>query len=189
MVAEIIMRTKTMKKNLLIIMAFLAISPVFAQQNLIALQPVKETKEERNPSKPVSNNEQFVFRVYSATDTPKGEIEPHFLGDEIARKWTVVNELYLRKGEISVGFTTSYTETVKPSVFNAVCRLNNYYKKAVNKRLIQPEEAQKQFSWILDCTVAIFYCDETRKFETALMKVKDPDQIIHLFKSVQIEKI
>ncbi|MFA5330351.1 MAG: hypothetical protein WC384_21340 [Prolixibacteraceae bacterium] len=178
-----------MKKIQFIILAFLAISPVFAQQNLIALQSVKETPEERKPSKPESNHEQFVFKVYNTSDMPKGEIDPHFLGDEIASKWTVVNELYLRKGEVSVGFSTSYTETVKPSVFNAVYRLNNHFKRAVNKGLIQREEAQKQFSWILDCAVAIFHCDETGKFETALMKVKDPEQIIQLFNSVRIEKI
>lgn len=178
-----------MKKIHFVIWVFLAISPVFAQQNLIALQPVKEIQADRKVSKPASDTEQFVFKVYGTNDTPKGEIEPHFLGDEIASKWTVVNELFLRKGEVSVGFSTSYTETVKPSVFNAVCRLNNHYKKAVNKGLIQQEEAQEQFSRILDCTVAIFHCDETRKFETALMKVKDPEQIIQLFNSVRIEKI
>jgi len=178
-----------MKKIHLIILAFLALSPVFAQQNLIALQPVKETPEERKPSKPESNNEQFVFKIYSTTDTPKGEIEPHFLGDEIARKWTLVNELYLRKGEVSVGFSTSYTETVKPSVFNAVCKMNNYYKKAVNKAMVDKEDAREQFLQILDCAIAAFQSDETAKFETALIKVKNPDQIILLFNSVKIEKL
>lgn len=178
-----------MKRIQFIILALLAISPLFAQQNLIALQPVKEIQADRKVSKPAGNNEQFVFKVFGTNDTPKGEIEPHFLGDEIASKWTVVNELYLRKGEVSVGFGTTYTETVKPSVFNAVCRLNNHYKKAVNKGLIQREVAQEQFSRILDCTVAIFHCSETGKFETALMKVKDPEQIIQLFNSVRIEKI
>lgn len=178
-----------MKKIQFIILAFLALSPVFAQQNLIALQPVKETPTDRKVSKPVSNNEQFVFKVYSTSDTPKGEIEPHLLGDEIAGKWTLVNEMYLRKGEISVGFSTSYVETVKPSVFNAVCKVNNYYKKAVNKGLIQQEEAQKQFSRILDCAVAIFHCDETEKFESALLKIREPEQIIQLFNSIRIEEI
>ena len=177
-----------MKKIHFVIWVFLAISPVFAQQNLIAMQPVKEIPADRKVSKPVNSNEQFVFKIYSTSDTPKGEIEPHFLGDEIARKWTAVNELYLRKGEVSVGFSTSYTETVKPSVFNAVCKMNNYYKKAVNKGMVEKEDAREQFSQILDCALAAFQYDETENFESALKKTKEPEQIIQLFNSVKIEK-
>lgn len=178
-----------MKKIQFIIMAFLALSPVFAQQNLIALQPVKETPTDRKVSKPASNNEQFVFKVYSVNNAPKGEIESHFLGDEIAAKWTLVNELFLRKGEVSVGFSTSYTEIIKPSVFNAVCKMNSYYKKALGKGLINKEEAQQQFSWILDCALAAFASDETKSFEAALIKTKAPEQINQLFQSVKIEKL
>jgi hypothetical protein len=178
-----------MKKIQFIILALLALSPVFAQQNLIALQPVKETPTDRKVSKPVSNNEQFVFKVYSVTNAPKGEIEPHFLGDEIAGKWTLVNEMYLRKGEVSVGFSTSYVETVKPSVFNAVCKMNNYYKKTVNKGMVDKEDARKQFSQILDCALAAFQYDETENFESALKKTKEPEQIIQLFNAVKIEKL
>ena len=178
-----------MKKIHFVIWVFLAISPVFAQQNLIAMQPVKEIQTDRKVSKPVNNNEQFVFKIYSTSDTPKGEIEPHFLGDEIARKWTAVNELYLRKGEVSVGFSTSYTETVKPSVFNAVCKMNNYYKKAVNKGMVNKEDAREQFSQILDCALAAFQYDETENFESALKKTREPEQIIQLFNKVKIEKL
>lgn len=178
-----------MKKIQFIILLFIALSPVFAQQNLIALQPGNETPTDRKVSKPVSNNEQFVFKVYSTSDTPKGEIEPHFLGEEIARKWTLFNELYQRKGEVSVGFSTSYIETVKPSVFNAVCKMNNYYKKAVNKRMVEKEIAREQFSQILDCALAAFQYDETENFESALKKTREPEQIIQLFNAVKIETL
>ena len=151
--------------------------------------PVKETQADRNTAKPENDNKQFIFKIYDISSSPKKEVDSHFLGDEIAEKWASVTELYLRKGEISVGFGTSYTEMVKPSVFNAVNRVNNYYKKAVHKGIVKQEEAQKQFSWILDCALAAFHCDETANFELALMKAKDPEQIIQLFHSVKIEKL
>lgn len=178
-----------MKKIQLIILALLAVSPLFAQKDLFALQPVKETPTDRNIPVTAANNEQFIFKVYGTIDKPKGEIDAHFLGDEIASKWAIVNELYLRKGEVSVGFSTSYTETVKPSVFNAVCRINNYYKKAVNKGVIEKEKAQEEFLQILDCAVAAYQYDETEDFESALKKVKEAEQMIQLFKAVKIVKI
>ncbi|MGV8093561.1 MAG: hypothetical protein AB2L24_17005 [Mangrovibacterium sp.] len=147
--------------------------------------PVRETRAGLTPGK--EDNEKFIFKVYDIPVIPQGDTEPHFLGDEIAGKWTVVNELYLQKGEISIGFGTSYTDIAKPAVFNAVCRINNYYKKAVGKGMISREDARVQFSRILDCTIAAFHCDETEKFETALMKVRDADQLIRIFGSVKIE--
>ncbi len=52
--------------------------------------------------------------------------------------------------------------------------------------MMNREDARGQFSWILDCAIAAFHCDETEKFEKALMKVRDADQLIRIFGSVQI---
>jgi hypothetical protein len=147
--------------------------------------PVRETRTDLTPGN--EDKEKFIFRVYDTPVAPQGETEPHFLGNEIAGKWTVVNELYLQKGEISIGFSTSYTDIAKPAIFNAVCRINNHYKKAVGKGMMSREDARAQFSKILDCAIAAFHCDETEKFETTLMKVRDAVQLIRIFGSVKIE--
>lgn len=173
-------------KNLFIALFLLVAFVTVAGEGQRSFVPVRETRADLTPGN--EDNDKFIFRVYDTTVvTPQGETEPHFLGDEIAEKWTVVNELYRQKGEISVGFGTSYTEIAKPAVFNAVCRINNYYKKAVSKGMMSGDDARSQFSRILDCAIAAFHCDKTEKFETALMKVRDADQLIRIFGSVKIE--
>lgn len=161
-----------------------------AQESLIAT-----VKTEKGPGlfilsdiKTVKNEKKYVFKVYGNTANPKGEVEPHFLGNVIAIKWTLVNELYLRKTDVSIGFGSSYTETLKPSILNAVYRMNSYYKKALSRNTIGVTEAKKQYAWILDCAIAICHCPETEDFELTLSKTKDPDQINKLFNSVVIEK-
>ena len=178
-----------MKKYLILLGLIFAFFVSKANHDSIKSDPVEETPAGRVNSKIASNEVQFVFRIYPTAIEPKGEIESHFLGDEIAEKWTLFNELYLRKGEINVGFSTSYTEIVKPSVFNAVCKMNNYYKKAIGKGLVSKDEAQLQFSWILDCALAAFASDDTKSFESALMKVRAPEEINQIFSAVNIEKI
>ena len=178
-----------MKKYLILLGLIFVFFVSNANHDSIKSDPVEETPAGRVNSKTGGNDVQFVFRIYPTASEPKGEVESHFLGDEIAEKWTLVNELYLRKGDISVGFSTSYTEVVKPSVFNAVCKMNSYYKKALSKGLLNREEAQTQFMWILDCALAAFASDETKNFESALMKAKAPEQINQIFRAVKIEKI
>ncbi len=180
-----------MKRSLFLFVASLFIGQaLYAQQELIAYHPGNKplTGQESNISNS-ENRELFVFKVYATDAQPKGEIESHYLGDEIAGKWTLVNELYLKKSEVSVGFGNSYTEIIKPSVFNAVNRMNNYYRKAVNKGEVKIEEAQQQFSWILECAIAIYQNDNTEMFEKTLVKLKDPSQILQLFNSVRIDRI
>ena len=161
-----------------------------AQESMIAKVKTEKSTGFFNPSdiKTVNNTKKYVFKVYGVISIPKGDVESHFLGNEIAVKWALVNELYLRKSDVSIGFGSSYSETLKPSILNAVYRMNSYYKKGLNKKTIKETEAIKQFSWILDCSISICHCPDTKDFENALAKIKDPDQIINLFGDVELDK-
>ena len=176
------------------IIAFVALIFLFvsanAQDRFLAGFSTEKTVRVFNSGneKDVKNEKCYSFKVYAGNDIPKGDIEPHYLGSEIAGKWSLVNELYLKKSEVNMGFSSTYTETVKPAILNAVYKMNAFYKKALNRKTIKVDEAQKQFSWILDCAIAIFYCSDSAEFELALAKTKDPNQIAKLFNSVKIEK-
>lgn len=134
------------------------------------------------------SGKKYRFTIYSVNENPKGEVESHYMGKEIAEKWTLVNELYLRKSDVHIGFGSTYSETIKPSILNAVYRMNAHYKKVLNRKIISESEAKRQFSWILDCAIAICYCPESAEFESALTKTRDPDQIIEIFNAVELEK-
>ena len=60
------------------------------------------------------------------------EIKPHFLGNEIATRLQLLKESYTYKepNEIS-GTENAVIE--KPSIYNAVRKVNRYLKKAVKK--------------------------------------------------------
>jgi len=160
-----------------------------AQESLFATLQTEKKARLTDPSddKTLKGDKLYVFKVYGENGKPKGEIEPHFMGNAIAEKWAMVNELYLHKTEVSIGFGTSYTETFKPSILNAVYTMNTYYKKALKRKTIREDDAQKQFVWILDCAIEICHCSDSKDFELALAKAKNAFQILSLFNSVKIE--
>ncbi len=134
------------------------------------------------------NEKHFIFDVYEA-DVLKGEeVEPHFLGAEIASKWAVLNKLYIKKTEVSVGFGASYSETIKPSVYNAVSKLNSYFKKSISKNSLNINEAAKQFNRVLDCAIAAYYSADSVEFESVLAKTKKPDEILEIFNMVVLNR-
>ena len=179
-----------MKRIVFFIVLSFGFTYTYAQESLIARVQTEKENRLSNPSdiKTTSNGKKYIFKIYGNSGNPKGEVEPHYMGNEIAIKWTLVNELYLRKSDVSVGFGSTYTETLKPSILNAVYRMNSYYKKGITRKTIGEAEARKQFSWILECAIAICHCPNTEEFELALTKTKDPDQIINLFNAVVLDK-
>ncbi|NEW83002.1 MAG: hypothetical protein GZ094_11635 [Mariniphaga sp.] len=177
-----------MKQIIILVALSFVLTFSYAQEDLFAVLQTEKKVKLFDPSheKETNSEKRFVFKVYGDNGSPKGEVEPHYLGNEIAEKWTIVNELYVRKTDVSIGFGSSYSETFKPSILNAVYRLNTYYKKALSRKTISEDEAKKQFSWILDCAIAICYCSDSADFELALAKAKETDQIVELFYMVEI---
>ena len=160
-----------------------------AQESLIAALQTEKKARLTDPSddKTLKGDKLYVFKVYGENGKPKGEIEPHFMGKVVAEKWAMVNELYLHKTDVNIGFGSSYTETFKPSILNAVYMMNTYYKKALKRKTISENEAQKQYVWILDCAIGICHSSDSKDFELALAKAKDAFQILSLFNSVRLE--
>lgn len=178
-----------MKRFINLVVLSLIFTITNAQETLIAALQTEKKASLSDPSddKTEKGDKLYVFKVYGENGTPKGEVEPHFMGKVIAEKWAMVNELYLHKTDVSIGFGSSYTETFKPSILNALYRLNAYYKKALKRKTIPEDEAQKQYAWILDCAIGICHCSDSKDFELALSKANDAYQILSLFNSVRIE--
>jgi hypothetical protein len=141
---------------------------------------------EESATKIRTESNRYVFESNNQYLTPKGEIEPHFLGDDVAAKWTLVNELFLRKSEVSIGFGASYTETVKPSVLNALYKINAHFKKQVNKNSELKNELAQQFAHILTCAVAVYYADNSQQFEAELARSRDVKAVLSAFEKVEL---
>jgi hypothetical protein len=132
----------------------------------------------------------YLFTIYGAIPNPKVTFEEeHFLGGELTAKWNAFNQNYTHVYSVSIGPSTSSAEIVKPAVYNAVNKVNAYYKKAVRKGLISKEEAIRKLSHIFDCANVICFDDQSVSFEHAVNKAASPEEIIALFDCVDIKVI
>jgi hypothetical protein len=132
----------------------------------------------------------YLFTIYGSIPNPKTTFEEeHFLGGELTAKWNAFNQNYTHVYSVSIGPSTSNTEIVKPAVYNAVNKVNAYYKKVVRKGLVSREEAARKLSHIFDCANVICFDDQSVPFEHAVNKVSSPEEIIALFDCVDIKVI
>ena len=98
--------------------------------------------EKRNTESKEASGTEFVFDIYGDIPVAKVVFESdHFLGEGIAKKWDTFVHNYTHEYDMSVGFSDTSVEIVKPAVYKAVNKVNKYYKKAVNKNQISRDAA------------------------------------------------
>ena len=112
----------------------------------------------------------------------------HFLGEGIAKKWDTFVHNYTHEYDMSVGFSDTSVEIVKPAVYKAVNKVNKYYKKAVNKHQVSRDTAITSMAHILDCANVICFEQDTQTLEQALRSADRPEAIIALFDKVKLRK-
>lgn len=174
---------------LLIGMVLQAQAQTQAYSDLAATTPASPAN---NEAVSVANQSRihYVVKAYGGIPTPKATFEEeHFLGNDLSAKWNAFNQNFTHVYSVSIGPSTSNTEIVKPAIYNAVNKVNNYYKKAIRKGLVSKDEAVKQLSHIFDCANVMCFDDESAPFEQAVNKAGSPEEIIALFQSVEIKII
>ena len=112
--------------------------------------------------------------------------EKHFMGDELSKKWSAFQQNYKRVYEQSVGFSSSTVEIVKPTIYNSVNRVNNFYKKALRKGEITESETKKTLNHLLDCANLLCFEDNTENIESEIKQAKTIEDIIRIFASIRI---
>lgn len=135
-----------------------------------------------------SPTEKFVYSVYGEIPTAKATFEEeHFLGNPLTSKWNTFIQNYTHIYDMSVGFSGSTVEVSKPAIYNAVMKVNKYYKKAVRKGTVDKDIAIQKLSHILDCANVISTETETETFEQAISETKEAEEIIALFDKVELK--
>ncbi len=135
-------------------------------------------------------SKKFVYEIYDSITSPQILFEEeHFLGGNLTRKWNTFNYNYTRIFDVKAGFSGSAVEIQKPSIYNAVIKVNNYYKKAYKKGLLDKAEIESKLSHILDCANVIYFEDTNDEFENAIKSAKSILDIIHMFDDVTIKLI
>jgi hypothetical protein len=181
-----------MKKILsvaLLICAFADVTSAQETKDIAMLINVSTTNTSTESNSSTSGNVEAKYTLdsYGSTPSLKNAFEDeHFLGGETSLKWNIFQQNYKRVYEQTVGFSGSSVEILKPTVFNAVNKVNNYYKKLVNNNPENKEEATKVLNHILDCANLLCYEEDTKRIETDIKNAKTNQDIVLVFASIHI---
>jgi len=129
----------------------------------------------------------YTLDSYGSTSKLKTAFEDeHFLGGETSLKWNLFMQNYKRVYEQTVGFSGSSVEIIKPTVFNAVNKVNNYYKKLLNANSANKEEVAGILNHILDCANLLCYEEDTKRIEAEIKNAKNGPEIVQVFAAIRI---
>ena len=104
----------------------------------------------------------------------------------MANKWSLFIQNYKHEYEQTVGLSNSSVEIIKPTVFNAVNKVNNYLKKALKKKDIDTAKAYACLEHVLNCANLICYEENTKDIETEIKNAKSPEEMVKVFDSIRI---
>lgn len=158
-------------------------------ENISGKDHVSKNEKEATPvgKKPKAA---FIFDVYGEIPTTKPVFEAeHYLGSDITGKWNTFIQNYTHEYDVTIGFTDSSVEILKPSIYKAVNKVNKYYKKALKKEEVSREVATFNMGHILDCANVMCFDDNSKSFEEALKSADEPEEIIALFNQVTLRKL
>ena len=147
-------------------------------------------KRKRSYSRRQKAESGVIFDVYGEIPTTKPVFEAeHYLGSDITGKWNTFIQNYTHEYDVTIGFTDSSVEILKPSIYKAVNKVNKYYKKALKKEEVSREVATFNMGHILDCANVMCFDDNSKSFEEALKSADEPEEIIALFNQVTLRKL
>lgn len=179
-----------MKTTLFLLILVTACCIANAQYLAIAenkTQPTVPTKTD----KPVSTkNPQFVFQNYGVdlNHNDLKEYPEHLLGDQIAKKSYAIQRIYVHRHPSTLGFSDSTIEIYKPAIYNAITKLDNYFKKVVRRGEMNASDASAELSKYLDMAYLAYYEEQTNDLEQALRKAKSPEQLLSVFNAISIKE-
>lgn len=177
-----------MKTTFLFLLLFTSLLSLQAQR--LAMAGTKDVSSAPVESGKAAVVPQFVFRN-CGIDLNHDDLKDypvHLLGDGVAKKMFAARKIYVRRYPASVGFTDNTIEIYKPAIYNAITRLDAYFRKAVRRHEMSVQEAAVAFSKCLDVAYLAFYEEQTADLELALKEAKAPGQLLAVFHSILIEE-
>jgi hypothetical protein len=131
----------------------------------------------------------FIFRnslnPSDLATIDKSLLAEHPFGDLIARKLYLLQSVYTYIEPPTPTSPGEKTVVKKPTIYNTVLKLNRTLKKMVKKGVTDKEKATSDLNLCLDIAISIS-ADNTADFESELKKAKSADQIIQVFKMVEL---
>jgi len=171
-----------MRKNLLILLIFLTLGALeLAAQQELAMSFPGDTKTIKSniASLPV-----FEFRASSSevdlNSVSQDLIGEHAFGQTVSEKLYLFESKYTYEVPIVPGNPQMRTMIRKPTVYDAVKKIERHLKKSVKKGEISLESATSDFTKVLDIAFNVL-TSETEDFEKAITESKDTPSLTNLF--------
>jgi len=179
-----------MKKIIFMALLALIFTNVSAQQTTDLAMRTNDNKTDNldiNSSGTSNNSAKYTLESYGGnTNTQSVFEDEHFLGGTTTIKWNQFLKNYKRVYEQTVGLSGSTVEIIKPTVFNAVNKINNYYKKIYKNEALNREAITLSLNHILDCANLLCYESDIKKIEQEIKNAKDTKEILLVFDSIKI---
>ena len=145
-------------------------------------------KKSNTSNESASSTSEFVFQISAIPRTTQTDYSEHLLGNDVAAKWCLFEELYIRRTKTTVGISSSTLTFAKPQIYKAVSKMNNHFSKIAKNGNHSKETIAKKFAHYLDCAnVVVYYNQNTSLFESELLKARNIEQIIAIFDRVKLE--
>jgi len=139
-------------------------------------------KESGNTKKFIYRNSVNQEELYAIDKTM---LTLHPFGDLVARKLYLLQNAYTYVEPPSPTSPGEKTIVRKPTIYNTVLKLNRNLKKMVKKGTMDKDTAVADLNLCLDVALSLS-AEESGDFESELKKAKSPDQIIQVFKMVEL---
>ncbi len=134
-----------------------------------------------------SDSMYFDYRIDNVViNSPDLMYGAHPFGDNIARKFAVIQNTYTYVVPGEPSSPGHKTTIVKPTLYNAVRKINSYYRKVVKDKQMDQAEAAKLLNHVFDVAISVF-TQPTAALEAELKKYKKPEDLAAVFKRVKIK--
>jgi predicted amidohydrolase YtcJ len=169
------------KKLYVLTLISLLVFNISFSQDLLSYTTESSATERDNAEK---KSPVFEFKAYprdsylnSITKEMAGE---HLLGELIAKKIYLFNEIYTSEENLFPGNPATKTVIKKPVIYEAVKRIERDLKKSVKKGETSVSEASSILNTVLDVALNV-QTEDTRDFEKAIQNAGNTKSKIDLF--------
>jgi len=136
------------------------------------------------------DNQKFVFYKQldnvNEVDVIEQFVSRNYLGDQIAKKFYILQELYTYEEPGTATSPGTKTIVEKPAIYYSLKKLNKHYKKVVKKGEMTEGEAVNEFEHFLNIGISIVY-QPTEDFEEFLSSNRKPEEIVEAFSNVVLK--
>ena len=140
-------------------------------------------------------NKEYTWEFESSTpsvfdDNTIQKAEESEFGTKVACLKVLMEKYYISQEEVVPGDPTRRTIIKKPNIYNTTRKIEKYLKKEVKNGNINSDKATKDFTHILEVSLAAVSEENTESFEKALdQNKKNIEDQINIFKQVKINSI